>query len=208
MTADVVARAIVAAARETGADPLAMASGVDHQTYGYPVKDKLRVSRARAYAGRALDRVFNQPEVTVARPVIAKLIGANKPSCGSFFSTLDGRTLPWWDKAAYQRVISAIEAGWVRPRPSSAPAATPEPPVISSNHRFSGVATKPHIGTLDDGGFRPAPDTIKRVLQDDEADKRFLAPYVPVGRPVLKKDDDFLRRAVENTAKMTPPPEE
>lgn len=176
MNANDIARAIVSGAKETGANPIDLALGND-LSRGYPVDKKLMVSRARAYAGRALERVFSN----IARPVIAKLIGVNKPSWTSFFSGLDGRTLPWWDEAAFGRVLLAVEAGRLQPEPSSAPAAIPEPPVISTGQRFRGLAP----------------------------DKRFSEPYVPVGRPVPStKYDDMLRRAVENTQKLTPPPEE
>lgn len=193
ITANDVARAIVAGAKETGADPIDAALGNDRAPGCYFLRAQ-KISRARAYAGRALDRFFNHPVVTVARPLIAKLIGVNKPSYGSFFGSLDARPLPWWSPEAYQRVISAVEAGLVRQQSISAPVVTPSP--------------KRSIGTLENGGFRPAPGTYEKVLDADKSESRFSGPYVPVGRPAPRKEDDFLRRAVENTQKMTPPPED
>ncbi len=195
MNADAIARAICAAAKETGVDPIDLALGND-RSRGFPTEQGYRVSRARAYAGRALDRVFNHPVINVARPVIARLIGVNKPSYNAFFPSLDGRPTPWWDDKAYQRVVLAIEAGLVWAPLFRAPAGTPKP-----------LAPKPVAGLAEDGGYRPPPDTIKKVLEDDARDKRFSERYVPVGPPI-KKDDDFLRRAVENTVRMTPPPED
>lgn len=201
MNADDIARAICAAAKETGADPIDLALGND-RTAGYPQASMLKVSRARAYAGRALVKVFDN----VARPTIARLIGVSRPSQGSFFSSLDGRPTPWWFEDVFGRVVSAVEAGRVRPEPETAPAAarSPEPApqpewVISPGQRFRGYGRQP-IGTLERDGFRPAPGTAEAVLRDDKDH------YVSVGPPI--KQDDFLRRAVENTAKMTPPPED
>lgn len=202
MNADDIARAIVAGSKETGADPLDVALG-NERSGGCPIPKMQQISRARAYAGKALAAVFR----TVPRPVVAKLIGVNRPSHGSFFTSLDARPTPWWSENAYGRVLAEVEAGCagriqkpaLRP-PQAAPPPLkmgPLPPVPA-----------PPIGVLEKDGFRPAPDTIKKVLRDDASEKRFAAPYVPIGRPVARKDDDFLRQAVLNTVKMTPPAED
>lgn len=190
MHADAIARAIVAASKETGADPLDVASG-NERSGGYSIQGMRRVSRARAYAGCALDRVFNKSEVTIARPVIARLIGVNKPSQACYLSALDGRPLPWFSGDVLGRVISAIEAGLVRPEPKIEPVATPEPPKPVQSSTYP-VQSPPK--TIQ----RPEP---RRLLSATSG------PYVPVGRPP-RKDDDFLRQAVLNTQKLTPPPED
>ena len=77
-TAYEIAVAIVAAAKETGANPVGVATGTE-LTRGFPPTDAMKISRARAYAGRAIDRVFNRPEIAIARSDIARLIGTNKP---------------------------------------------------------------------------------------------------------------------------------
>lgn len=214
-TAYEIAVAIVAACRETGAQPEAVVLGAEREHGGFPIRDA--VFRARAYAGRALDRVFNRPTIAIARPEIARMIGVNKPSWGSFFSAIDGRKLSWWDEDAFTRVVDAVmdcepqdlpNPLQSSPEPLQSPPETVRKPaqVLKATQQRVPDPAKPKtpIGTLDRGGFRPAPDTVKRVLEDDKRS----GPYVPVGRPLFKKDDDFLRRAVENTAKMTPPPED
>lgn len=203
MNADMIAHAIVAGAKETGADPIDVALGNDRSP-GYSEDSKLLVRRARAYAGRALDHILNLPDPRVPRPVIAKLVGVNKPSYTSYFGSLDCRTLSWWSDDAYGRVISAVADAWVRATPIRAPVAKPKPPVISPGQRFRHMPpTKEQIGVLERSGFRPAPEIVKGVVEDDKRSRG----YVPVGPPI-KKGDDFLRRAVENTQKLTPPPED
>lgn len=219
-TAYEIAIAVVAASRETGAMPEEVVLGAEREHGGFPKRDA--IFRARAYAGRAIDRVFNRPTIAIARPEISRLIGVNKPSWFSFFPSIDGRPLPWWDEEAFTRVVDAVTdcdppedqvyktADRVEKKPPQVeetvtkPAAPKTAPV---QQRVPDPKPKTPIGTLERGGFRPAPGTYEKVLADDKAN-RASSPYVPVGRPVIRKDDDFLRRAVENTAKMTPPPED
>lgn len=222
--------AIVAACKETGAHPLDVANGAERE-HGYPVSDSVKISRARAYAGRAIDRVFNRPEIAIARPDIARFIGVNRPSWAAYFSGLDGRPLSWWNEDTFKRVVDAVmdceppedqikaasdpvqsspQTVQSPPQTVQKPAPPPvKPPVqqrVPDPVRPPARTTTP-IGTLEPGGYRPAPGTYEKVLQSDKAEKQFSGAYVPVGRPAAKKNDDFLRRAVENTARMTPPPE-
>lgn len=228
-TAHEIAVAIVAAAKETGAAPIDVVLGAEREHGGIEKRDA--IFRTRAYAGRAIDRVFNRPTMAIARPEIARRIGVNKPSWGSFFSAIDGRQLSWWDEGAFKRVVDAlmdcespeeqIKRAQVPdggdpvqsfPKPLQSPPQTVQKPdqVLKAARQQrvpDPVKPKAPIGALERGGFRPAPFTYEKVLEDDRADKA-SASYVPVGRPPIKKDDDFLRRAVENTQKLTLPPEE
>lgn len=233
--------AVVAACRITGADPLDVLTGGE-RVGGCPIPKMQATSRARAYAARAIDKVFNRPDIVIARPVIARLVGVNKPSLTSYFGSLEARPLPWWSDTAFKSVVETLMAYDApeetqaaveepapqvekpadpvqspahpvqsKPKPVQKPAPPPLkigplPPVPSSP---AAPKVKPPIGALERGGFRPAPGTAERVLQDDKADKRIAAAaYVPVGRPAMGKVDDFLRQAVLNTQKMTPPPED
>jgi len=109
-SANQVAWAIVAACRETGDDPIAVASGAKNVRIGAPAL------RARHYALHALLHVFQDlPKATAAT-----LVGVpQKP--GSFYNNsyhsvakvVSGsgrRYANWWDENAYGRVIAAIEA--------------------------------------------------------------------------------------------------
>lgn len=113
-TADQVARAIVAAARETGEDPIACASGkATHTGQGLKVTDRVsRAIRCRHYAMHALVRAFPG----LPRETYARLVGCpGKPD--KFFDNSKMNVLPmkgsdraakWWNEAAYQRVVEAI----------------------------------------------------------------------------------------------------
>lgn len=104
-TADEVARAIVAAARETGEDPIACASGRVDQ-------------RCRHYAMHALAHVFQG----IGVESVARMVGVTgKPQVywSRFFNNVvrppkgqkGGHIARWWNDAAYDRVIRAIEDG-------------------------------------------------------------------------------------------------
>lgn len=105
-TADQVAAAIVAACRETGADPIAVASGEKDDTRAAPER-KYAVSRARAYAALAIREIFKENGPVA----IARWVGAGTPSCYMTNVDRDVREarLKWWDAAAYQRVVAATE---------------------------------------------------------------------------------------------------
>lgn len=170
-TADDIAIAIVAACRETGDDPIAVAEGIYTQ------------KKARHYALHALVYVF--PKTNPHR--LCVYVGCTgKP--GHFWSNSltavvrprNGRlhAAGWWDDAAYDRVIRAIEADRTRrnvaPRASAAPECVSEeteppayrPPPGTVEKALNGGA-KPKLGTLEPAGYRPPPDTIKEMLAGD-----------------------------------------
>lgn len=102
-TADEVARAIVAAARETGACPVAIAEGERGNRY-HP-----EVLRCRAYAAIALRSQFEDAHPTS----IAHMVGVwTTATAYSYLKTLDEQRarglLNWWDDAAFMRVVAAI----------------------------------------------------------------------------------------------------
>lgn len=253
-SADEIAAAIVAACRETGASPLDVATGAERER-GCPIPKSQAISRARAYAGRAIDKVFNRPTVAIERPEIARRIGVNRPSLSSFFASLDGRPLTWWSEDVFKRVINAVmdvepaakparnitenipllgpgecakvileaarcpdsrQADHPEPRPAPTPAPQPAPykrgPLPPAKGQLPPVKAR---ATRDDSGFRPAPGTYEAELDDDRSvfDRGTIAPQLrrrqeyspPKSRREMMED---LRRAAENTAKATPPPEE
>ena len=104
-TADQVARAIVAACRETGSDPIAVASG--EMVLGGP-HGNLALSRARVYAAWALDELgFDCGAVAVAR-----MCGVATCSEGSFLASVRHRfnhgKLSWFSRVVVDRVKMAI----------------------------------------------------------------------------------------------------
>lgn len=106
-TADLVARAIVAAAKETGANPEEVAMGV---TVRGGRNGDYEISRARAYAAMAIKAQF--PDCHNAS--IARMVGAKWPTSyigGIEFQQRNGN-MKWWNAAALKRVIDAI-----KPRP-------------------------------------------------------------------------------------------
>lgn len=105
-TADQVAAAIVAACRETGADPIAVASGHRDEVRSAPDR-KFAISRARAYAALAIREIFKENGPVA----IARWVGSLSPAC--YVTNVDrdrkdGR-YRWWDEAAFQRVVAATE---------------------------------------------------------------------------------------------------
>lgn len=108
-SADEVARAIVAAARETGADPLAVARGdLDPQGGFARSEHGHKISRARAYAAYALLRVFGGPKQAIAR-----MVGVKRDSATGYFQAIDrrgGMAQRWCVAVAFERVVAAIEA--------------------------------------------------------------------------------------------------
>lgn len=221
-TSDEVATAIIAACRETGAAPEDVVTGAEREA-GVAIDKAQAISRARAYAGFALDKVFNRPTVEIPRSDIARLIGVNKPTWGAFFSSLEQRkaaTIRWWDDDALKRVVDAVMECEPGPRRSSAPKPaqniTENIPARRKPTPYKhGPLPAPKASLDHSGGFRPAPGTYEKALAedaDDDAsvfDRGSIAPniarrqiYAP---PKSKREmDDDLRRAVENTAAKTP----
>lgn len=119
MTADHVARAIVASSRATGADPLMVASG--------HVSDSMAVRRlnnhARAYAAAALLRAFPSfPKIAVGRAVASKT-----PSVfvAQLEADMRAGVLRWWSDEKFAGVRAAV--GEVVEREAEAPEAPPAP---------------------------------------------------------------------------------
>lgn len=196
-TADDVARAIVAASKETGADPIAVAKGENDNLRGRHV-DGARpypISRARAYAAKALAAVFT----ACWRTRIAGMVGTRGLSRQSYFSALDQRIKDpagpaWWDVAILGRVIEAIEQNHdlLKRRMEIEKAKAPE-------YR----AAPPE--------YRPPAGTAARVLADDDDEgpifdvggvaavgfKRREAARRGMSKAEMEAD---LRAAVERTA--------
>lgn len=107
-TADDIARAIVAACRETGDDPLACASGAPSQ-------------RGRHYAMHALLHVFPK----LSRTSAATVVGCPGKPAAFYINSWHQMVKPrasgighmanWWDDEAFGRVIAAVESGRGRP---------------------------------------------------------------------------------------------
>lgn len=207
LTAEHVARALVAACRETSEDPVLVASR------------EPGAFRSRHYAMWALLQVFPDLSPKAA----AQFVGCpGQPMAfyhNSRYQAAPGRPGggKWWNAGTYERVIAAID--------SHAPPLPPEPPPfkagplpparkmvkpISEQERRAA-----RLGTLDEnGGYRPPPGTASHVLEDDRDDRPvFDRGRIGVGAmkprdhhaqsPVSKQTlRDQLRDAVANTAKM------
>lgn len=95
-----VAMAIVAAAREMGADPIDVASGVT--THGGRFANH-SVPRSRAYAAFAIRQVFPHNGNTA----ISRWVGARNPN--SYMSLIEsqrrGGQIRWWDEGIFKRVV-------------------------------------------------------------------------------------------------------
>ena len=105
-TADDIAHAIVAASRETGADPIAVVTGQLGIERGR--RQTWEISRARNYAGWALRKVFQDcPPGDLAR-----MVGVGRASVNSFWGNIDfnlrNNRYKWWNAAAFDRVAAAI----------------------------------------------------------------------------------------------------
>lgn len=226
-TAFQVATAIVAACRETGEDPVICA---DQQTASIRARhyvmwalmhvfQEMKPGEAAAACG------VNGKPMTFYHNSRYQMIPGKRPGGGGF-----------WVPEAYARVIAAIEKTVVAAPPTSihrtpraerepsTAAATPTPPIPAEPPPLKMGPLPPvkpipkHTkwsGTMDRGGLRPTPGTIERVLKDDEDDAVFDRGTVsatvnrrsaPTPRGKREMEDD-LRRAVQNTAAQTPPPE-
>lgn len=102
-TADHIAIAIIAACRETGADPEQVAMGATNKAGRHGDHS---ITHARAYAALALAAVFD-----CGRPAIARMVGSRHPN--AYMSGLDFARkrgdMRWWDDAAFMRVVTAVE---------------------------------------------------------------------------------------------------
>ncbi len=109
-TADDVARAVVAACRETGADPEECVTGRVYCVGG--AANKYALSRARVYAAFALDELFDE----CGSSSMSRMVGASSVTCHLSTARSQQRNglLRWFDGAALERVKSAVR------RPSAA----------------------------------------------------------------------------------------
>src|SRR5579859_3564693 len=124
-TADHVAAAIVAAAREVAPDnwkhvAVAVASG-ERLSHNWP-NGNLEVVRSRAYAAYALREFFQ-----IGSSSVSRMVGAS--SVDAYLSTIDSRLrrggMPWWNLKVLSIVKEAIRkqgAEQVVPRAPAVPA--------------------------------------------------------------------------------------
>lgn len=210
MTADDVARAIVAACRETGADPIQVADGTGPD--GRPPTEYVKIAHARILAAFSLNEAFGRYG---SKSMIARAVGVRRfSSAGAFFSLYEQKKakgeLEWMTREVMDRVIAAIDA----PTPVVHPAPFKDGPLPPPKPALPSVAPAPKYpgGKLEAEGYRYPPDTIERVLEDDDdAGPVFDRGHIPSGTKAWEPPRDSkralldeARRAVENTAKMTP----
>lgn len=181
-TADDIAAAVVATCRETD----------EHATTLY-VGECFPQSRARHYAMHALLHCFR--DFPGARALFAKLL--NAPGKASYFHRSStwhvlgqgpGKKAraEWWSDDAYARVIEAIGV-----REAEATKVPSAPPPVRAPRPVQKPTPAAPIAT-------ERPSAFLRTKWDLG---RFPGPAVS-GKASLYED---LRKAVENTAKMTPP---
>lgn len=97
-TADEIARAYVAAAREVGDVEALADAATSLERYNR------FVSRARWLALAALNRLFPK----VARTSLARWLGYDRPSNQIAANWMQAQRAPWWDAKAVGRVVDAI----------------------------------------------------------------------------------------------------
>lgn len=201
-SADDVARAIIAACRETGGDPLLCAGakrGARGQIEG--------IARARHYALHALSAVFpDVPKVDLARMVgcMGKPQYFWKNSMLNVFRPRAGRPhgAVWFAPAALARVVAAVRTQL----------ALAERMVEVS--AYVAVAPPPDAVSIPRGRPAPLRPTVADALSEAVASGsvfdrgRFGREKLPRPAPVLSSKAalrEELRRAAENTARMPKP---
>ena len=201
VTADEVARAIVAACKETGEDPVVCLGGYV-------------MIRARHYAMHALAHHHQDAK----RSDLARFCGApGKPE--KFWDNSRRMVLTnkphWWSEEAYGRVVAAlsknptakvVEKTDIPPlKMGPLPPVKPEPP-----------KAKPEPARLESGGFRPASDTYEKEIESRRGRKvgKFTSVFTPInadfnydialGRRASERREcrDILAEAAANTAKL------
>lgn len=199
VTAEHVARALVAACRETNEDPVLVASR------------EPGAFRSRHYAMFALLEVF--PDLTGKEA--ARLVGCPGKPAVFFYNSLTKRATgrpgggAWWNPAIFERVVAVLKSDGPLPPPEPPPYKPgPLPPVP-----VPPLPPAARLGTRDaDGGYRPPPGTVETVLDDDN-DGRPIFDRGRIGgerprypQPPSGKRDMYaeLRQAVLNTKKMSP----
>jgi hypothetical protein len=179
--ADKVAVAIVAAAREVGGDgwqqvAFDVAGGKTVLGGGDPV------TRARYYAGHALNLMTDLPKSVIARAVGSRF-------ADSFFGNVKmARERAWWDDAIVDRVTQAIFAVPEEERPEIE--SEPEPAVSIPVDLAEGIV-------------------LPQLPPRPVSSLNTCATAAPTPRPAVTPGKrsalDLLRQAVENTQRMTPP---
>lgn len=176
--ADHVAAAIVAACRETGDDPVAVA-------------EQITGCRARHYAVHALAKVFPQAN----RTKLSEWVGC--PGKGQHFwhnscnqianpTSLTGpkRMVKWWSADVFRKVVAAIEAVEKAPSHPPEPKRTADAGIV----KIAKVAESREAAPVPRGPER-APDPVSRPAPGGIAH----------GKRALY---EMLGQAVKNTAKM------
>lgn len=194
-TADHVALAVIAACRETGEDPLSIATEP--------------TLRARHYAMHALLSSFDD----LTRSAAARMVGA--PGNPAVFWTAswnqvvktrasgDGHMARWFDDDAFGRVIDAIP---VPPKKKPEPPRQNPPPYTPSR-----MPTPYKPGPLPTTSYRPPVDTLRKALEDEsrpvfdrgKAPVRKVEPKTRTSSKQQMLDD--LAKAVANTAALKAP---
>lgn len=107
-TADEIARAVVAAARELGVPPRAVVRGLGRWVSNKDSRNQARqeIKRARFYAALALREAFpDMPKVVIGR---ALGVGAAKTYLRNTEVARDaGRFDRWWSDDAFRRIVEA-----------------------------------------------------------------------------------------------------
>lgn len=179
-SANQVAWAIVAACRETGADPVAVAEGIN-------VCGSRESSRARSYAAYALNELFRCGPVAIGR-----MVGSGAPS--SFLSTLSWNLkkdkVRWWEDAAAERVIDAVKAADPK-RSATAEDILDEPSEPEPPKQAAPAQPRRHV-------LEVAP-IVRTPKYERDA-------YRPAGGILRSPETSMssLREAVLNTQRMTP----
>jgi len=120
MTAEDVACALVAASKETGADPVVVAMGVTN--IGGGKGGDFSIAHARAYAALALAQVF--PES--GNDKVSRAVGAKSGAYVRQIEAQLGRSnLAWWDCEAFARVREALRQRLAFAKIVDAPAEAP-----------------------------------------------------------------------------------
>lgn len=104
LSPDIIARAIVSAAQQTGADPEQIALGVTN--IGGGAEGDFSTAHARAYAALALYETYpNADRLTIARAVGAK----SSAYIGQIISQRGKGGLKWWCTLSFARVVEDVQ---------------------------------------------------------------------------------------------------
>lgn len=178
-TADDVAYATIAAAREVGIDPLLIASP----------GDKGRVRQARVYAALALRRAFNTPSTPggPGNTNFSRMVGGHRNLLTIFDNDTKYGVAHWFDEKLLERVYLCVKHS-VLPKLVPKPEPIPLTPVVRTVQKEPPppkVRTKPIHRTrlVDSIPFRQKPavayaDNTAAHLGDPAPERSALAEYV------------------------------